>query len=109
MKTIKLYYPAFVEIDGEPEKMNFETPEDWKADEAIYRRMYKDDGTLEDNIVVYKAIEPNRLGGRYYLELFEKLPTGAHYCVAILITDTLEEMKDTVDQLHVRIVPEDKW
>ena len=49
MKTIKLYYPAFVEIDGEPEKMNFDTPEDWKADEAIYRRMYKDDGTMRLN------------------------------------------------------------
>lgn len=108
MVKLTLYYPACVEIDGDPESVDFGSVEDLTKDLAIKRRMFNDDGELIPTYA-YKSMEPelttrydrhtDTLHEVYYKRVAHEATSGNHWYAAVLTAPTKEEISEALKML----------
>lgn len=102
MVKLTLYYPDFVEIDGSPESIDFETLSDLKKNKTVKGRLCPN-GKLEQ-LFSYENNEPEQSFGQevYYRKvLFLKL-SRKYWGACIVSSEVKSEVEQALKTLNVK-------
>ena len=102
MVKLTLYYPSFIDIDRNPESIDFKTLSDLNKNKAVQERLYPNETLCQ--LYLHKDDELFENKGRYQQSLFQKY-RNEYWCACIL-KGTKSELEEAIKTLNVKTA---KW